>query len=239
MERRTIQTLVGEVPVWSDFDRHDAKRPLVLVIRGALPGQHDLEWLAPAGADIAFLHLPGFYVPVLVNNSIGVMIHAFDAVIASAFPDRRIVVLGSSSGALLAAGLRAPGIVGRVLIEPFFSTGELWALANLLRALLSKDLTEMWQWMWDVLGVSPTTQENRDYRHLLIGDVPLSAVVGDLPLMPPRDLPQLPSLTGDDDRNLLRSLGADVTVASGGHGVPNTDRPAVSRALEAMLQRVG
>jgi hypothetical protein len=234
-----IQTLVGEVPVWSDFDLHDDGRPLVLVIRGALPGEHDLEWLAPAGADIAFLHMPGFYVPVLVNNSIGVMINAFDSLIASTFSGRRIVVLGSSSGALLAAGLRSPGIVGRVLIEPFFSTGKLWALASMLRGLIPQDYTELWQWVWDVLGVSPTAQEDRDYRRLLIGDVPLSAVVGDLPLMPRREVPELPSLTDDEDRNLLRSLGADVSVASGGHGIPNSDRSAVSRALDAMVRRVG
>ncbi len=125
MQTRAIQTRVGVVPIWGDFDAYDPARPLVLAIRGALPGPEDLEWLRPARADIAFLHLPGFYSPLLINNSVGVTIHAFDHVITTVFTERRIVLLGASTGALPAIGLRSPQIVGRVLVEPFFSTAKL------------------------------------------------------------------------------------------------------------------
>jgi hypothetical protein len=235
---RVIQTRVGAVPVWSDFAAHDAARPLVLVIRGALPGRNDLEWLRPAGADIAFLHLPSFYSPPLVNTSIGVTIHAFDQVITTAFADRRIILLGASTGALPAAGLRSPQIVGRVLVEPFFSTAKLWALAELLRGLIPEDRTALWSWFGEVLGILPTSREERDYSHLLAAGLPLRVVVGAEPLMPPRPLPRLPSLTDDADRQLLLGLGARISIASGGHGLPGSDPATISDALDAMIREV-
>jgi hypothetical protein len=234
-----IQTRVGAVPVWSDFQSHDPSRPLVLVIRGSLPRRHDLEWLRPAHADIAFLHLPSFYSPPLVNSSVGVTIHAFDQVIATAFADRRIILMGVSSGALPAAGLRSPQIVGRVLVEPFFSTAKLWALAEYLRVLVPEDRTSIWAWFSEVLGISLTGQEERDYRHLLAAGLPLRVVVGDEPLTPRRPLRVLPSLTDDADRQLLLSLGAQITVTSSGHGVPDRAPTVISEALDAMVREVG
>jgi hypothetical protein len=239
VQTRVIQTRVGAVPVWSDFEAHDPARPLILVIRGALPQPHDLEWLRPAGADIAFLHLPSFHSPALINTSVGITIHAFDQVIATEFSDRRIILMGVSSGALPAAGLRSPQIVGRVLVEPFFSTAKLWALAEYLRVLVPADQTTIWSWFSEVLGISLTGQEERDFRHLPAPGLPLHVVIGDEPLMPRRPMRVLPSLTDEADRQLLLSMGARISVVPGGHEVPRNDPAALTAALEEMIREVG
>ncbi len=82
--------------------------------------------------------------------------------------------------------------------------------------------------------------EERDYRHLAASGLPLRVVVGDALQMAPHPLGSgLPTLTDEADRELLRSLGARISIASGGHGIPGSDPDAISRALDAMVREVG
>jgi hypothetical protein len=230
MEQRSFQTPFGEVWLWGKPAAFDGDRPLVLVIRGAMPLRHALEWLQPSEADIVFAHLPGFHSPVLVASSIGVFIAAFDVVIRQAFADRSIVVLGVSAGAIVAAGLRAPQLAARVLIEPFFSTAKLKPLAAVVRRLLADANEPYRRWVWHVLGIALDAVEDRRYGHLLTPDLPIYAVVGDVPLSQPPPA-ALPSLTDDADRALLIEAGADLRVARGGHDMPSEDPGAIVAAM--------
>ncbi len=238
MDRREIRTPVGDIWLWSDFADHDPSRPLILVLRGAVPKKDDLEWLRPAGADIMFAHLPGFYCPLLVNDAIGVTLVAFDQVLRFHFADRRVILLGVSTGALVAVGLRCAPVVARVLVEPFFSTGDLQALQLVLKSVMPAEQKRAWQWCETVLGISLAGVEDRDYTPLLAADLPMIAIVGDEPLRPDCPTGFLPSLTSEADRQRLRDAGAELVVVRGGHDVPKNDPGAIVAALEAMARRV-
>jgi hypothetical protein len=238
MERRIFETTLGPLWLWGEPWAFQGERPLVLVIRGAMARADDLEWLTLADHDLVFAHLPGFHSPMLAANSVGTFIFAFDAAIRGAFPQRRITVLGSSAGAIVAAGLRAPQLVARVLVEPFFSTGKLAPLAAMLRGQMPVTTEPYRRWIWDILGISSEAIEDRHYEHLLIPDLPIHAVVGDIPLAQPVT-GGLPSLTDEADRALLRAAGADLRVAPGGHDLPNMAPKAIAEALRDATRNPG
>jgi hypothetical protein len=161
-------------------------------------------------------------------------------VIRGVMPDERGLewLRPAGAGALVAAGLRTAAIEGKVFIEPFFSTSKLWALSEFLRMKVRSDNAGFWRWAWPILGISPDRAEDRSYADLLRADAPIVAVMGDIPLLPPRMVVGLPSLTDDDDRGLLLAAGARIVTASGGHGVPLSDPDAVARALDMILAEV-
>jgi hypothetical protein len=230
MQPRIIETDLGPIWLWGRPEAFTGDRSVVLVIRGALPHRHDLEALESSSHDLVFAHLPGFFTPPSVSSSVGVFIAAFDIAIRQAFEGRRLIVLGSSAGALVAAGLRSPQIVARMFIEPFFSTAKLTALQPVIRELLPVNPQPVRDWIWSVLGIAEDVIVDRRYEHLLTADLPIYAVVGDLeqPIVPPE---RLPSLTDEADRALLLAAGARLRRAAAGHGVATADPGAIVEAL--------
>ena len=235
LQRQVVQTPMGPLWLWSHF-AFDAERPLVLAIRGSAPPKHHMETLRFPGADVVFVHLPGWHSPGLITNNIGLFIAAFDQAIQATFPDRRILALGVSTGSLVAAGLWSPQVFARLLIEPFFGTDGLWPLIDYLRPALATQNAFTQAWVWNVLGVSTAAIENRDYHSILRPGLPMRAIVGDVPLAPRRSLPAMPSLTSCDDRRFLESAGVMLTPAKGGHDVPKNDPKTVERVAAAMLK---
>ncbi|HZZ67913.1 MAG TPA: hypothetical protein VFE18_07050 [Phenylobacterium sp.] len=143
--------------------------------------------------------------------------------------------MGVSAGALVAAGLRCPQLVARVFVEPFFSTAKLEPLAAVVRDHQSEISEPFWPWLWTVLGISAEAIEDRRYEHLLVGDLPIYAVVGDVPLSKPIT-GQLPSLTDEADRARLAAVGARLRIARGGHDLPFSDRDAITETVLAATQ---
>lgn len=233
MNRIVVETALGAIPIWN---RGLATRPLVLVVRGMLPSATSFEWLSPKGVDVAWLHLPGVHSPILKSTSVEAFAVAFDQVIEQRFQDRKILVLGVSTGCLPALALQSPNIEAWLLVEPFFATEKLWPLIELLRPLIATDRA-LKEWCWRILGISETAIEDRNYRHLATKRLgPRGAVVGNIPLQPRRPVNGLPSLTDASDRALLITAGFDVWSASSGHAVDRDDPDAVSLALEKLLK---
>ncbi|MBS0334541.1 MAG: hypothetical protein JSS35_17365 [Proteobacteria bacterium] len=234
----TVSTSLGDVPM-KIVER--GAEPVVLVIRGVLPPADYMEWLEPHGADTAFLHLPGMHHPLLRTIGVAAFAQAFDEAVRVRFAGRPVLAVGASAGALVAAAMDAPQIGGRLLIEPFFSTLQLWPLRNWLRHAYSAASPGLWVWLWSVLGIAPDREEERDYRAVLRPGLPILAVVGDRPLQPPRPVSSLPSLAGDADRALLREAGAEIREVSAGHDLsreaPEALQAAVADALAALVTR--
>jgi pimeloyl-ACP methyl ester carboxylesterase len=162
---------------------------------------------------------------------------AYSAVIEQAFADRRIVVLGVSAGALAALVLDAANVEALVLVEPFFSTAKLWTLVEALRSIFPNIDPAQRDWAWDVLGIAETRLEDRPYGHLLPPALPnCVVVVGDIPLLPRRPMPTLPSFTDDGDRAALVASGARLIEVAGGHAVPRNAPEAITAALEDVLR---
>lgn len=224
-----ISTSLGQVPVKiadRGFDR------VIVVIRGAFADLDQMERLSAEKADIAYLHLPGWHSPRLVDTSIGAFIAAFDEVLRQRFSERRLTLLGLSAGAIVAAGLRSGQIDGRILVEPFFRTERLWALHEIVRSILPTLTPADEEWAWRILGIAPDRVENRDYSAALRMDGRLVALVGEEPLLPRRPMWRLPSLTDAADRARLRAGGVDVRLVAGGHDVATNAPDAIVAALE-------
>lgn len=225
MEMRVVETALGAVPVWS---RGDPAGPLVVVINGAFPtAVDDLHWLDVPGAQMAFLHLPGFHSRRLAEISIDAFTAGHGEALRLAF-GRPFVAAGVSTGALVAMGLRE---ATRVLaVEPFFATGQLWPLFNVFSSNAEHGVwpEAAQRWADAIFG---RRGAGRDY-HQILADLGAEtvALVGDLPLMPERsNVDRMPSLCSDDDR---RALVAHPLVtlrgAAGGHEI---DRRAFQAAL--------
>jgi hypothetical protein len=234
MERRVAETTLGAIPVWSRSGAGEG--PIAVVIRGAHPKQDAYEDLELAGADIAWLHLPGFFSPTLAQPGIDNFAQAFSEALEQMFPSRPLLLIGVSTGALTAMAMKSPTIRGRVLVEPFLSTEPLWPFAEWLRHDLraSPDPVKA-KWAEAVFGVTLEGIENRDYSHLLPQARFAWVLVGSEPLMPRRPMRSLPSLTSEDDRARLVAAGARLIVAPGGHDIPQNDpelfRATIERAL--------
>jgi pimeloyl-ACP methyl ester carboxylesterase len=223
----SVETALGRVPISGSFD---SDRPLVLAIRGAFASVDQLSDLDPPDHDLALLHLPGFHSPRLTETSMEAFVAAFDEVIRQRFAGRQITVVGISTGAVVALGLRAPEVRGVLAVEPFFSTAKLWPLIEFLRReLQANPQPALHEWVDAIFGVSMSGVVDRNYQAVLARrDRPVLGLVGDVPLNPVRPVWGLPSLTDEADRALLPNK-----LVQGGHNVP-TD--AIRSALRNLHQ---
>jgi len=181
--------------------------------------------------DAAFLHLPGFFSPPLSEVSISAFAEAFDAV-AENLGAREPVIVGASVGALVALAMETAG--SRILVEPFFSTRDLWPLHELLANSLVGPVGE---WARAILGFAPEGVMARDYSYLAARARGAFVLVGDEPLLPPRPLSALPSFTAAIDVELLRRNGAEVATVQGGH-FPSSEMRAALNAVVSAQSRV-
>ena len=211
-------------------------QPVVVVVRGAFADPDALEWLQPEGADAAFLHLPGFHTPGLSTVSIKACGQAFDEAVGELFAERPLVVVGLSVGALASLAMHAPSIRARVLIEPFFSTLQLWPFREWVRSNVAPDYEAGSRWLEPIFGISADGQAERDYSGLLRRDVPTIAILGDRPLMPLRPIKGFPSFTGAADRTWLRAHGVEVREVAAGHDVPAAAPDAIRTAVADALR---
>lgn len=204
----------------------DRPRPCLLVVNGSFPDEkylYDLVDLFP-GASVVVANLPGMGVP-WSDADLPALTAGMEEALALLFRGLPTVVMGASTGNLLAFGLKAPSICRRVAVEPFFSTANLWPFVADARRRMTKapENAALAAYLWRVFGIDPTAQENRDYRHLLLGiSVPTDVIVGGLALLPPRQLATWPSFTSQADREALAENPL-VTIHEGppdsGHGV--------------------
>jgi hypothetical protein len=208
-QRRVLKTSVCEVSV--DAAIADRSGPAILCVRGVwAPISYLVELFEhfPA-ADMVIGDLPGMWTPMAPVSTPETFARAYDEVIAELLPGREILALGVSTGALVTLGLNRAEVRGHVLMEPFLRTANLWPLISDMRRRIQKfpQKPTLKTYIWELFGYSLDAVEERDFHHLLEGlRVPVRAVYGDLPLLPPRDLPRWPSLADEDTRAALAAL---------------------------------
>jgi pimeloyl-ACP methyl ester carboxylesterase len=224
-----IETTLGPVPVWGG--PFDSDRPLVLGIRGAFPPRDLMADLDPPGADLALVHLPGFFSPVIRPMSIETFARAFDEMIERRFPGRRITLVGMSTGAVAALAMRAPQIEAVLAVEPFFCTAKLWPLIAFVQdGLKTRANPVTREWCEGIFGYFENGVVDRDYRHLAADPArPTLMMAGETALWPVRTIEQLPSLADEADRALLPHK-----VVPGGHNVPMADIRAGLAELQTL-----
>ena len=215
----------------------DRPRPCLLVVNGSFPDEkylYDLADLFP-GASVVVANLPGMGVP-WSDAGLPELTAGMEEALALLFRGLPTVVMGASTGNLLAFGLKASNICRRVSVEPFFSTGDLWPFVADARQRMADNPrnASIAAYLWRVFGIAPAALENRDYRHLLTGiSVPTDVIVGGLPLLPPRKLTAWPSFTSQADRQAL----ADNPLVTIHEGPPQSGHAVTVEGAGAALQK--
>lgn len=229
METRfEVETALG--PVW--FWGRDTGRPILLVISGAFNAANYFWKLQRFfdDADVLRAHLPGNHCPELAETELAAFAKAYSEAVSSRWPDRPIVVLGASTGGLVAFALRIATLRRLVVIEPPLLTAGVWPLH------LFKDQTPSGgeALVWNLFGVGPDRIEPRDHTWSLAGlTVPALVLVGDDMPGPPRAFVQQPSFVSEDARVALRThpLVTLRTVAGAGHNIPAQAGPQMHAAV--------
>ena len=233
-ERFEIATSLGEIWMWG----RDTGKPIALVITGAF-AEFDiytrLQLVLPQ-FDVLRTHLAGNHCPSLIDTSIGAMASAISQAMTSRFGGRPLIVLGISTGALVAMAVATPDLKALLLVEPFLRTLHVWPFRGMVQEYRSPGQQNF---LWKVLGVRDGEAAERDYRHLARAlRVPGHVLLGGVPLMPKRPLPILPSFVDEEDRATMRDQPLlNVTeVPDAGHNVAAQNLPAF-RALLAPVCR--
>jgi hypothetical protein len=205
---RAIETSQGSIHLSGDFNRFDADRPLVLVIRGLWAKREQYSGLALdiPEVDMAFAHLPGMHSPHLKDPSIHAFGRLFDEAARLAFGDRPFLKVGISLGGLVAMAMREG--VSTVALDTPISTSGLWPLHNVIRDQLRAETHEDFRpFYWNILGLDEECVQQRDYRPLVLAAKrPLTFLVAGEALEPERALDHTPGLISADDRAWLKSL---------------------------------
>jgi len=237
MEQRfEIATPLGEVWLWG----RDTGQPILLVVTGAFAEfeVYDRLQLAAPQFDVLRTHLPGNHGPELSDGSIEGMAAAISQAMVARFAGRPFVILGLSTGALVAMAIAAPDLKALLLVEPFLRTLHVWpfrGMANHYREPAQQ------RFLWTVLGVRDGEAEERDYRRLARDlRVPGFVLLGGLPLQPPRQLPVLPSFVDEVDRATLRAQPL-LTIAEApeaGHHAAAQNLPLFRTLLASLCRMV-
>jgi pimeloyl-ACP methyl ester carboxylesterase len=243
MQPTVIRTRLGPIPLWSPPGALASAKPIVLAITGAWAEPNDMIRLpavvGPAW-DAAVMRLPGNGTPRLAETSIAAWACAVGELVDTAFADRPVVLVGLSVGALVALGVRSPGVRRLVALEPPLVMSKLWPMTEVLRARWRDDPQER-PFIEAVFGVSGTHTEERTYLGLLDGAAPADVAVGETPLLPRRPLARFPSFVDEPERAWLAARPAvRLHVAPGaGHNIhvfaPVFLRALILQALDAAL----
>lgn len=209
----TFQTSLGPVPLWGEFDRFDAARPMVFVIRGAfdeLDSMTRFQDHAP-DVDVALVHLPGMHSPYFADCSVHAFAQAFDEVLA-ALRRPRVILLGLSTGALVAMAMQ--GADALIAVEPPLSPPAMWPLIPRLRTAAAQD-PEVARWVEGLFSMA-------DYGDLLADCLPGVVLLGGEALEPIRPVDRLPSLVSAADRERIATTPhlRVMTVPGVGHNIP-------------------
>lgn len=186
----------------------DATRPALVAMGGIwTPNDyfHELaDWFP--GVSVVVAPLPGMGGSMTVNFKPQTASLMLEEMIGSLLADRRVVLLGASTGCLATLGVQAPQVVRQVAVEPFFRTAPLWPFHQTARAMLAAEPEKVAAAVAarEIFGLEADRVDDRDYRGLLDRlKVPLDAIVGAEPLEPERECDIWPSLTSTEDRAAL------------------------------------
>ena len=125
-EKVEVETPFG--PIW--LRGRDTGRPAVVLIHGAFSAPEPVARVRADGLDFFVAHLPGNHCPDLSATNIGVWGAAYRYAVEHGLGGRDHVVVGVSTGALIALAMRSRGLRQLVLAEPPLWPAEIWPLRS-------------------------------------------------------------------------------------------------------------
>ncbi|WP_374469887.1 alpha/beta fold hydrolase [Phenylobacterium sp.] len=228
LTRTDFQSELGVTPLWHAAGAFESAKPVIVTVTGAFAGPDTMSRLPQVmgeACDCFLMHLPGNHTPALRETGVRPYARALEAVIAQAFPDRPVILLGVSIGALVTLAVRAPNVRRVVAVEPPLVMSKLWPMRGPLaeKVAAAPDDPNLRAFADRVFGVTPEAAREVTYFDLFEGlEPPVDVVVGDRPLMPPRTEETYPSFVDTAERDWLgRQPNVVVHVApAAGHNVP-------------------
>ena len=204
----------------------DTDLPIVFAMPGILAAPDDLfvlgRRLGMFGA-LCVMRLPSERGAGLSSSTLADLSAMVGELLESRFADRPVVLLGLSSGAVIALGVRARNLARIVAVEPPLVTGNLWPisepLGGHLRRLGDPVATAF---AFEAFGIGGAEAVARNHLAALAGlNVPVDVILGAVPLRPARRLSQFPSLVDAPERRRLAATpGVRLHLAQGaGHNV--------------------
>jgi hypothetical protein len=183
-------------------------RPIVFTIPGILTRPDDLfvlgRRLGMFGA-MCVMRLPNERGAALSSCALSDLSALVGELLESRFTERPVVVLGLSTGAVIALGVRARNLARIVAVEPPLVVEDLWPVAG----LLSQHLRRLGDpvataFAAEAFGIGQGDPVARNHFAALDGlNVPVELVLGGVTLRPARQLSQFPSFVDEPERRRL------------------------------------
>jgi hypothetical protein len=206
--RLSIGPGVGKAGVIGKGGASVEGRPIVFAIPGILAKPDDLfvlgRRLGMFGA-MCVMRLPSERSAALSSCALGDLSALVGELLESRFADRPVVLLGLSTGAVIALGVRARNLARIVAVEPALVVEDLWPVEGLLgRHLRQLGDPVATAFAAEALGVGEGQAIARNHLAALDGlNVPVDLMLGAVPLRPARQLSQFPSFVEEPERRRL------------------------------------
>ena len=239
-----VATRLGAARLRISAPEPDRTRPVLFAIPGILSSEADVSLLGQSlgrAADLVVMRLPITGDAALSSCAVPELCGMLGELLEAQFPQRPVVLLGVSSGAVIALGVRAANLARVVALEPPLITAELWPVIGQLSEHLRKAPDPAREvFTSETFGVSQAGFIPRDHRWVLDGlGAPVEVVLGETPLQPRRELPRFPSLVDAAARRLLQAApGVRLHVIAGaGHNVLGQQMRAVRAVVLEACRR--
>ena len=240
-------TSLGEVALLLDRAPETSRRPVVLMIHGAL--RHSdlaVDWFPIlADYDLVLADLPGHgRSPGTGPATVAAIATRLKEVIARHFRDRSIIVVGESIGGVIGLAL-ADGsvrqILGVVALDPPLTMAKQWPVyANIIdRFARYPDDDYLRVFAFDIFGIGAdgSLQERIYYDVVRNVRVPALVLAGDIPLWPVSRRTVVPSLLDEADRHVIRQMGNAFVSLRTVHGAGHLYlAPPDAQCSEAILE---
>jgi FkbH-like protein len=215
-----VATSHGRISLLLQRESLSSTRPVVLVVHGALRDSRTLTiWMTAFSPrfDVIFADMPGHGLsPAEGPATIVSIADRLREVISAHFSQRSIVVMGESTGGIIACALgdgRLSAVRGVIAGDPPLTTAKQWPVQMSFAKLLATapDGNYVHTFAKDVFGIAKdgSVEERVYYQHARDVAVPTLMLTGDVPLWPRVSKPDVPCLLDETDRQVIQSFGND------------------------------
>ncbi len=227
-----VATSHGRLALILEKSTLTSKRPMVMFIHGALRTSSVFApWLPilSSAYDVVLVDLPGHgRSPGEGSAGVAGIAARLREIIHAHFRDRTIVLVGESTGGIIAACLgdgATPAIAGVVAADPPLTAGKQWPIQmNFARKLAGlPDDAYLRKFGYEVFGIAKDGKvtERIYYDVFARAAVPTLVLTGDVPLWPTTGRTGVPCLLDEVDRHALTSFAnphiSIETIAGAGH----------------------
>jgi hypothetical protein len=230
---QSVTTRLGVVRLQTSPGPMEPVRPLVFALPSSLSTPENFAALferLELLADMCVMTLPIAGALDPSANTVASLAGVVGELLESRYPERTVLLLGASIGAVVALAVRARNLARIVAVEPPLVTAGLWPVLGALAEHLRQARDPLSEaYISASFGVTQARVTGRDHRWVLDGlNVPADVILAEEPLEPQRAVARHPSLVGEAERGLLAA-----TPGVRLHVVPGTGHNVIGQAITA------